>query len=199
VRGETGASWPEIIADGLSGPSGDPRLARRRRLGFLVGVGLAAVAGGLIGASLLGGDDDANAPAASKGRVRFVTAAAYDPPPGDGEEHDEEVGNAIDGMGSTAWSTEHYRSFDKGGVGLVVGASRPVSPRTLVVTSDTPGFKAQIKAGASNTGPFRPVSSAQTADFTTRFALRGSGRYFLIWITDLGGNDQVRIVEVRAR
>jgi hypothetical protein len=34
---------------------------------------------------------------------------------------------------------------------------------------------------------------------TSRFNLHGGGRYFLIWITDLGAQSQVHINTVRAR
>jgi hypothetical protein len=33
---------------------------------------------------------------------------------------------------------------------------------------------------------------------TTTFQLTGGGRYFVIWITNLGENDQVHINEVKA-
>jgi 2,4-dienoyl-CoA reductase-like NADH-dependent reductase (Old Yellow Enzyme family) len=47
-----------------------------------------------------------------------------------GQEHDEAAQDAIDGNDATPWMTEHYRSFTKQGVGLVVGANRAVSPKT---------------------------------------------------------------------
>jgi serine/threonine-protein kinase len=168
----------------------------------LLGVGLAAVAGGLSGAILLQGTGDSGtggAPPRPTGPVQFTTAAAYDPF-GDGQEHDEAARDAIDGNDATPWMTEHYRSFTKQGVGLVVGANRAVSPKTMTIITDTPGFTAQIKAGDSPTGPFHTVSNSRTiASTTATFSLNGGGRYFLVWITNLGENDQVRIDEVKAR
>ena len=166
----------------------------------LLGVALAALIGGLIGVLALRDDDGGSGGAAKpSGPVRFVNAAAYDPD-GDGQEHDEAVGNAIDASPATAWMTEHYRSFDKPGVGIVVEAARSVRPKTLTIATDTPGFTAQIKAGDSLTGPFHTVSASKTVTGTTAgFTLNGGGHDFLIWITDLGGHDQIRIETVRAR
>src|SRR6059058_4224497 len=72
-----------------------PRSARRRRrrLGIwpavLIGVVLAAVAGGVVGVLTLGGGGSGSAsPPRSSGPVRFASASAYDPL-GDGHEHDE--------------------------------------------------------------------------------------------------------------
>jgi predicted Ser/Thr protein kinase len=168
----------------------------------LLGVGLAAVAGGLSGAILLQGNGNSGtgaAPPRPTGPVQFKSAAAYDPF-GDGQEHDEAAQDAIDGNDATPWMTEHYRSFTKQGVGLVVGANRAVSPKTMTIVTDTPGFTAQIKAGDAATGPFHTVSNSRTITSTTAtFSLNGGGRYFLVWITNLGENDQVRIDEVKAR
>jgi eukaryotic-like serine/threonine-protein kinase len=168
----------------------------------LLGVGLAAVAGGLAGAILLqdnGNSGTGAAPPRPTGPVQFKSAAAYDPF-GDGQEHDEAAQDAIDGNDATPWMTEHYRSFTKQGVGLVVGANRAVSPKTMTILTDTPGFTAEIKAGDSSGGPFHTVSRSLTIGGTTgTFNLNGGGRYFLVWITNLGDNDQVRIDEVKAR
>jgi predicted Ser/Thr protein kinase len=168
----------------------------------LLGVGLAAVAGGLSGAILLqgnGNSETGGAPPRPTGPVQFTTAAAYDPF-GDGQEHDEAARDAIDGNDATPWMTEHYRSFTKQGVGLVVGANRAVSPKNMTIITDTPGFTAQIRAGDTATGPFHIVSNSRTiANTTATFSLNGGGRYFLVWITNLGSNDQVRIDEVKAR
>jgi eukaryotic-like serine/threonine-protein kinase len=168
----------------------------------LLGVGLAALVGGLAGAILLqdnGGGGSGGAPPRPSGPVHFASAAAYDPL-GDHQEHDDAAQAAIDGNNTTPWMTEHYRSFTKQGVGLVVGADRAVSPKTMTITTDTPGFTAEIKAGGSAGGPFHTISGPQTVSRTTAsFALDGGGRYFLLWITALGDNVQVRIDEITAR
>jgi serine/threonine protein kinase len=192
-------------------PRSRPRPSSRRPAGkrsrwsvwpfVLLGVGLAAVIGGLAGAILLhdnGASGSGSAPPRPSGPVHFTSAAAYDPF-GDGQEHDEAAPAAIDGNDTTPWMTEHYRSFTKQGVGIVVGAARAVSPKTMSIVTDTPGFTAEIKAGDSATGPFHTVSSSQTiAGTNASFTLHGGGHYFLLWITRLGDNDQVRIDEIRA-
>jgi predicted Ser/Thr protein kinase len=181
-----------------------PARARRRWSVWplvLLGVGLAAVVGGLAGAILLhdnGAGGPGSAPPRPTGPVQFTTAAAYDPF-GDGQEHDEAARAAIDGNNTTPWMTEHYKSFTKQGVGLVVGAGRAVSPKTVTIVTDTPGFTAEIKAGDSAGGPFHTVAGSQTiAGTTATFNLHGGGSYFLLWITALGDNAQVRIDEIKA-
>ena len=57
----------------------------------------------------------------------------------------------------------------------------------LIVRATRPGFTAEIEAGSSPSGPFTPVSDSQTVGGNTTFSLRGqSGRYYVVWITDLG-------------
>jgi serine/threonine protein kinase len=180
------------------------RTARPRRWrvlsAALIGVGLAALAGAAIGIYTFGGDDSkkkASTPAANPVRLRAITA--FDPqgdPPG--EEHNSAAPRATDGNPTTYWDTEHYRSFSKDGVGVVLDAGRSVSPRTIRVTTDTPGFTAEVESGNSESGPFDPVSPERSVTGTTAFRLSGGGRYFVIWITDLGGNESVHVNEVRA-
>jgi serine/threonine-protein kinase len=177
---------------------------RRRRLGVwpavLGGVALAAIAGGVIGALTLGGGGggSSNAPRPS-GPVRFASAEAYDPL-GDNQEHDEDVQNAIDSDPATFWETEHYNGaqLGKDGVGIALEAPRAVSPKTLTLVTDTPGFTAEIKAGDSPSSA-TTVAGPQTMSETTKFRLSGGGRYFVVWITDLGGNASAHVNEVRAR
>jgi eukaryotic-like serine/threonine-protein kinase len=126
-------------------------------------------------------------------------AAAYDPF-GDQSEHDADVRLATDGDPATYWTTEHYRSFTKDGVGLVLdaGGSRKLSQ--LTVKSDTAGFTAEIEAGSAPSGSFTPVSASQTVGSSTTFTLRGqAARYYVVWITDLGGNEAVHVNEVTAK
>jgi eukaryotic-like serine/threonine-protein kinase len=178
---------------------------RRRRWGVLaavlIGVGLAALVGGLIGAYLLGrGDGSGKKSSAGAAPIHLRGVTAYDPqgdPPG--EEHNDKAHLATDGNTATYWDTEHYRSFTKDGVGVVLDAGRSVQPHSLRVTTDTPGFTARIEAGDSVGGPFHAVSASRTVDGTSNFPVNGRGRYFVIWITDLGDNPSVHVNEVRAR
>ena len=91
-------------------------------------------------------------------------------------------------------------AIGKQGVGLLLDAGRPRKLSEITVTSDTPGFTAEIKAGSSPTGISSVVSASQTAARSTKFTLHGAGaRYYVVWITDLGQNDQVHVDEVTAR
>jgi eukaryotic-like serine/threonine-protein kinase len=201
LDGEEGAT---MIVPAPTAPRRRPAPARKQRRwsiwpAVLLGVALAALVGGVTGALVLRDDGGSGGGSTPSAPVRFTTAASFDPD-GDDREHNEAVQNAIDRNPSTSWMTEHYESFTKPGVGLVVGAARSVKPKSLTIGTDTPGFTAQIKAGDSAAGPFRPVSGSKTVTGTlARFNLSGGGRYFLVWITDLGGHDQIRIDTVRAR
>jgi len=123
-------------------------------------------------------------------------------PDGDGQEHDDQAPEASDGDPASYWATEVYSGgLGKSGVGLVLDAGSRVTLASLTVTTDTPGFQAQIKAADSShsspSGPFTAISQPQTTSSTTRFALKARpARYYLLWITQL---DQVAHVnEVRA-
>jgi hypothetical protein len=137
--------------------------------------------------------------------IHLVAANSYDPE-GDGQEHDSEVPNATDGNPATFWETEDYHgsvTFGnlKDGVGIVVGAGRPVKLRSLTVATDTPGFTATIKAGESASGPFTAVSSSQTVTSRTTFSLSvdPARRYYLVWITQLAaGYSRTHVSEVTA-
>ena len=99
-------------------------------------------------------------------RCRLQGVASYDPD-GDDEEHSERVADATDGNPATYWTTESYRAFSKPGVGLVLKVSG--TPERLTLTTDTPGFTAEIRAGSSPDGPFDTVvaGAARTAPTTT--------------------------------
>lgn len=131
--------------------------------------------------------------------VAFDGIGALDPE-GDGHEHDDQAPQATDGDPATYWATEMYSGgLPKSGVGLVLDAGRRVSLARLVLTTDTPGFTAQIKeARDSPSGPYTAVSQPKTVAATSSFSVNGAAaRYYLIWITQL---DQVaEINEVRGR
>jgi hypothetical protein len=122
--------------------------------------------------------------------VHLVASNAYDPE-GDGQENDGLVVNATDGNPSTDWHTEHYRSAEfgnlKSGVGLVLDAGTGVRPNSITIESSTPGYTADIKAGASSNGPFDTVSNLMEVGSRTTFQLSAdrARRYYLIWITKL--------------
>jgi hypothetical protein len=143
-------------------------------------------------------DGDGSPQAAPNAPVRLTGVGSFDPPPGDSAEHDAEAPLATDGDTETYWTTETYQDFSnsKNGVGLVLDARREVEPSAIAVLSETPGFRAEIRAGNSRQGPFEPVSTSQTVESETSFDLsEAKARYFVVWITDLDG--RARINEIR--
>ena len=64
----------------------------------------------------------------------------------------------------------------------------------------TPGFTARIEVGDSPNGPFAVDSSSQTVGSSTTFTLDGkSGRYYVVWITQLPTQRYAKISEVTAK
>jgi len=209
VGEETGVIAPPAVP-GPAAPARPPGRARqraeRRRPGRLLAIALlvlAALAGGLVALGLLlddgvpglpdgvggGGDGEETA-------VTLRAATDFDPEGGDGE-HPEEVPAATDGDEVTYWTTETYSDFSKAGVGIVLAAANPVSLTRVVVTSDTPGFTAEIRAGDRRQGPFDAVSEEQQVGRRASFELETGGerRFYLVWITD--PNTTAHVNEVR--
>jgi hypothetical protein len=180
-----------------------PRRRRRRRLLYLALALVAAAALAVAGVLLLGDSNGTNprTPAGGAGTALPLQGVrAYDPEGGDGE-HDAEAHNAADGVLSTYWQTEHYRSgLNKAGVGVVLDAGRGVAATRMDVSTDTPGFTATILAGNSPTGPFAADAPSREMGERTTFTLDGrTARYYVVWVTDLGGNSSVHVNEVKAR
>jgi serine/threonine-protein kinase len=179
---------------------------RRRRLGVLwpavaVVAVVAAAALAALGAIALQ-DDGGDSPQAATGRpIELNGVGAYDPPPGDNDEHDDEAALATDGDSATYWPTEQYDSglsALKEGVGLVLDAGKDVQPRTLTIDTDTPGFTAEIRAGPSPRGPFESVSASGTIENRRRYNLRdANARYFVVWITEVTGSAHINEVTAR--
>ena len=121
-------------------------------------------------------------------RITVTAVGTYDPE-GDRSENDGDAGLATDGNRATAWKSEHYRrAFVKSGVGLVVDAGRPVSAKSVVVITDSPGYTAQVRAGASATGPFVAVSGTKVTTRRERRSIPGrarDGRYLMLWIMSM--------------
>jgi serine/threonine protein kinase len=183
------------------------RTGRRSRWPLIVSalllIGAAAVLVGVL--ALGGGSGDEAAKGGGGGSpagqaVTLHAAADFDPYGGDSE-HPERVQDATDGDPSSYWPTQQY--FDglgKPGVGLIVDAGRPVTLETLRVTTDTPGFTAEIHAIGSPSGRLGPADSGpQVVGNATTFSLRGrESRYYVVWITDLGGNQSAHLNEITA-
>ena len=165
-----------------------PERPRRTRRRLAVLLPLLAVAGAAAAFLVLRDDEDAGPAAGTATPVPLAGLAAYDPE-GSGGEHDDEAGLATDGDPSTFWRTESYKSplsLQKSGVGLVLD-TRGAEVSTLTVTSDTPGFTAEIRAGRSP-GSFddAAISESRTIGRKTTFELEETdARYLLFWITEI--------------
>lgn len=152
----------------------------------------------------LGGGSHLSSPLNSTVQLSGITA--YDPygsPPG--QEHNADAHLATDSSTSTYWETESYHStfaaLGKKGVGLVLDAGSPMKLRQLGIATATPGFRAEVEAGDSATGPFTAVSPNEVVTTQMVFPLSVSNahRYYVIWITALPpGSGQARINDVTA-
>jgi serine/threonine-protein kinase len=197
-------------------PSPLPPTVRRERrtLGLSLPLAVAVIAAVVLAAALVAaltigvgdvGHIDGigkSSPPAPKVHLSGVTA--YDPE-GDNSEHNDMAGQATDNNPTTYWQTQEYSNSNfgnlKSGVGLVLDAGRSVALKKLSVTTTTSGFTALVKVGNSESGPsFTVDSPSATVSGTTNFSLNGrKGRYYLLWITNLGPNSAVHVNEVKAR
>jgi hypothetical protein len=181
---------------------------------LLAAAGLIALLGGMLAIVASAREDDKATPVVAKTtvaapkpkpvvrkptRVKVAVAGvgAYDPE-GDRSENGPQAGMATDGIATTAWKSEHYRStFSKSGVGLVLDAGKPVKASRVVVTTDTPGYAAQVQVGSSATGPFTSVSASKTTTGRTVYALKPRrARYLVIWITSMPAEGVADVNEV---
>jgi hypothetical protein len=203
-----------LVTKPAQAPRPRPRRAarqpRRRRTLWAVLLALAAAAAAFAAVFLVAGSGHTHhggsggGGGGSGGAVSLRGLSGYDPQ-GDGSEHSEEAANATDGSSATFWETEHYNSQDfgglKDGVGLMLDAGRAVKLSQLTVTTPTPGFTAEIQAGDSSAGGFTADSSSRTVSGSTAtFPLNGAtGRYYVIWITQLPPEGRAEISKVTAK
>jgi serine/threonine-protein kinase len=125
---------------------------------------------------------------------------SYDPA-GDGSEHTQDAPKATDGNTATYWQTQTYfnNGFNKPGVGLVLDAGKTVKLSRLGLSTDTPGFEAQIQVSDSPSGGFRADSGWHTVSSRTTFDLDGErGRYWLVWLRLPTHAGVAHVNEVRA-
>jgi predicted Ser/Thr protein kinase len=181
------------------------RASPRRRWPLLVALLMLVAAAAIVAGVLASRDSKTTGPPAASagGAAIALQGVATSDPAGDGE-HDADVPDATDGDPSTYWYTQSYYdcggSLGKSGVGIVLDAARTADVKRITVSTDTPGFTAEIRVGSSPSGPFAPDSASRTVNATTTFALQGrTARYYVVWITNLGSNRSVHVNEVRAR
>jgi hypothetical protein len=127
-----------------------------------------------------------------------ASAAVYNPLGSSGDDDPSDAAKAIDGSASTFWHTSYYLGHQFGnlkkGTGLILDMGKPVRLSQLRVQFGTSCCThALIEVGNSNTAStaalstFTPVQSSSAAQGSTTFNVtkQATGRYVLIWITDL--------------
>jgi len=135
--------------------------------------------------------------------VKRTSATAFDPV-GDDEEHDGEAFSAVDKDPGTSWSTEGYQggNLGKDGVGIYVDADPGVDARSIEIDSAETGWEAEVRVADGDEAPeeidgWERVAGGTVESKRQRFRLPGERhRYYLVWITGLGGAERVRISEI---
>jgi eukaryotic-like serine/threonine-protein kinase len=202
LRDLEGALEVEVARSGRSGgevttvlesvPPPRRRVLTRRRISW-AGVLLVLAAGAAaIAIVLLTGEEEQDPPGAPAPIDADLRADDFDPPPGDEDEHSEEVDLAVDGNPDTTWTTETYSTPELGkeGVGLYVQADKPVRAEVLEIDSPTPGWNMEVYGTASDppdslSGWGTPIGVSRIGGQHESVPLETPGplRYFLIWIT----------------
>src|SRR5205823_4205154 len=129
-------------------------------------------------------------PAPGRGATRIAGAAAFDPPPGNGDEHNDEAARAVDGNPATFWETETYKGPHfadiKPGVGLVLTLAGRTTVHQLRVTTPTTGWAVQVfvadtpRSRLADWGA--PVAERSGIDGDATFDLGGrAGGAVLLW------------------
>jgi eukaryotic-like serine/threonine-protein kinase len=114
---------------------------------------------------------------------------------------------AIDNQLNTAWNTQTYfnDALNKAGVGLYVDAKPRTTARVLRIITTTPGFTATIYARDDQPPLTWPDTGWTRVSAPTRVAHKqdihltsqsGRYRYFLVWVTSLGGHASLALDEV---
>ena len=191
-----------------------PWLRGRSMRSLAEALALLALAGAAVAAVVIissgGGGGGGGAKAGSP--VSIQSATDFDPE-GDGSEHSEEVGLAIDGNPTTtAWTTETYETGPEvikelvggpSGVGLYLDAGREVAASSLEVRSEEPGWDLTVYGAPS--GPpeeldgWTEIGSQSEIDThqTVRLDTEGQRyRYYLLWITKLAETGEGYAVEI---
>lgn len=167
---------------------------------LLGSIGTSQMGSGTDLGKILGGDETtAVATSESKGSssgaggtepFAILNAAGFDPPPGDGVEHNAEVPRVYDGDSTTAWTTEGYndQSFGgvKQGVGVVVdlGQQQDISSVTLQLPTNA---QATVFGGdqATNSGSEIGKTEGRTGEVVLTPSSAVKAQYVTVWFTSL--------------
>jgi hypothetical protein len=131
--------------------------------------------------------------------LKPVSATVYNPLGDSTDDDPADAQNVIDGNASTGWHTSFYYTHLFGnlkkGTGLILDLGRPVRLSQVTIQFGTSCCThVQIELGNSSSGSkadplpgFTQVQSSAAAVNSTTFNVtsKATGRYLLIWITDL--------------
>jgi hypothetical protein len=123
-------------------------------------------------------------------RVTVLAVRVFDPPPGDGIEHDRELENLSDGDPTTAWTTERYfdpLSLVKEGVGVIFELEGSPASIEISGAADATGYRILWAAAPQPTlAGWEQVASGTIRDRRALVQLppRENGSW-LLWLTDL--------------
>ena len=137
--------------------------------------------------------------------MAIASVTSFDPD-GDGEEHEDEVANLVDGNPSTTWRTSSYDGANfaglKPGVGFVLVLDGPVALGELELVGTSRGFDAEVvvadarprhpgRLGRRRWPPRRAWAPTPRSTSTGQ-----TGGAILVWITNPTGT-VVSIGDVR--
>jgi serine/threonine protein kinase len=130
--------------------------------------------------------------------LKPVSASVYNPLGSSGDDDPAEAQNAIDSNAGTPWHTSYYFSpvFGnlKKGTGLILDMGKEVRlSQVMIQFGATCCTRVEIEIGNDSTSSaatlstFTPLQASTTAAGSTTFTItkQSTGRYVLIWITDL--------------
>jgi serine/threonine-protein kinase len=145
-----------------------------------------------------GSNPDTPTTDAGPATLGVARATAFDPSPGDGDEHGNEVAKLTDGQAGTVWDTEWYRDRQLGslkpGVGFYLTLDKASKVHQLKITSPSKGWSVQIYTADAPADTIEGWGSPRTskeniAPGTTTLTLPDGGVHagaVLVWITHLG-------------
>lgn len=139
------------------------------------------------------------APGRTASRPLALAATAvrdFDPPPGDGRERPGAVAGTTDEDLGTAWETEHYTTWQfgglKSGVGLLVDLGEPTTVGRVELLMPRAGTTVELRAADGASPPAqidgcRVLDTTQSGPATTVLTAPAgtSARYYVVWIAGL--------------
>jgi hypothetical protein len=118
--------------------------------------------------------------------LTLVAVTAFDPPPGDGMENDDQIPLAHDGSTATAWTTSTYDAPHLGNLKPGVGLLVDLGEVDLVLQGTPTGVELRAADTASPVLAGYPlVTSNPKAGTTVRLIAGQTHRYWLVWLTSL--------------